>query len=42
MDDQLDEIHLASLTVLSGTGVRVYASVALTLLQDSWKAPQRQ
>jgi trimethylamine--corrinoid protein Co-methyltransferase len=34
-DAQLDEIHLASLEILRRTGVRVYESEALALLQDA-------
>ncbi len=34
-DAQLDEIHLASLDILRRTGVRVYESQSLALLQDA-------
>ncbi len=34
-DAQLDEIHLASLDILRRTGVRVYESESLALLQDA-------
>jgi len=34
-DEQLEEVHLASLEILRRTGVRVYLPEALTLLQDA-------